>query len=264
MEIKVDIKYIIERELERENRMKREYETMADSLRTGTLSFSEAGVRRYYVLRSEGGHTYLGAREPELVEEIQRRHLADGMLKNLNKNIAALEKARENLKTINPVEVMSGLASVYRNQEVLAEEGGIFADIDAWEYGTFEAYKGHRENLRHRTAKGEMVRSKSEMSIANMLYDRGIPYHYEEILHLNGVAAAPDFTIAVRGENCIKYLEHCGMIADPGYFRSYCRKQYDYISAGLQVGRDVFFTYEDQDGSIDTRIIADLIEMYFR
>ena len=36
------------------------------------------------------------------------------------------------------------------------------------------------------------------------------------------------------------------------------------ISAGLQIGRDVFFTYEDQDGSIDTRIIAGLIEMYFR
>jgi hypothetical protein len=51
--------------------------------------------------------------------------------------------------------------------------------------------------LIHRTERGELVRSKSELVIADKLYARGIDYAYEQPLVLpNGHIRYPDFTIA--------------------------------------------------------------------
>lgn len=258
------IKELIEQELERQILLKKQYEISIDRLPQGNLSFTEKNGKRYYTFRKEGNVEYLGLGEPTLVTGVQQRHLEERMLKNLNENISGMKLMLKRLRSVNPVDVMKSLPSVYRNLQILRTEDGIFADIKAWEYGGFEKNEAYADNLKHRTAKGELVRSKSEVTIANMLYDRGIPYHYEEMLWLNGSHVAPDFTIAVRGENRVKYLEHCGLITDPGYFRNYCNKQYAYVTAGLQIGRDVFFTYEDECGSIDTRAIALLIETYFR
>ncbi len=48
----------------------------------------------------------------------------------------------------------------------------------------------------YRTEKGELVRSKSEMNIANALFRTEIPYKYECPLTLNdGRVIYPDFTV---------------------------------------------------------------------
>ena len=58
--------------------------------------------------------------------------------------------------------------------------------------------------------KGEKVRSKSEVNIANMLHEKGIPYRYEEELQLrNGKIVSPDFTIFVKnGESVYNQPYH--------------------------------------------------------
>lgn len=46
------------------------------------------------------------------------------------------------------------------------------------------------------TAKGEKVRSKSEVIIADVLSREGIPYRYEYPLYLKGIGKVhPDFTV---------------------------------------------------------------------
>src|SRR3546814_13492106 len=61
-----------------------------------------------------------------------------------------------------------------------------------------------------------MVRSKSEVIIANLLHQAGIPFTYEEPLYAeDGSFFLPDFTLRVGGE---KYFwEHWGMMSDEGY-----------------------------------------------
>ena len=51
------------------------------------------------------------------------------------------------------------------------------------------------ENLIHRTNREEMVRSKSEVIIANELAHRKVEYGYEQPLTIDGVTKYPDFTI---------------------------------------------------------------------
>lgn len=73
----------------------------------------------------------------------------------------------------------------------------------------------HAENLIHKTEKGHMVRSKSELVIANLLYREGITYDYEQLLDGEKVLGRlhPDFSFAdAAGDRVI--WEHLGMMDD--------------------------------------------------
>lgn len=68
----------------------------------------------------------------------------------------------------------------------------------------------------HEALTGDMVRSKSEVIIANMLHERGIKFYYEKPLFASdGTMYLPDFTLIWNGEEI--YWEHVGKISDPKY-----------------------------------------------
>lgn len=81
------------------------------------------------------------------------------------------------------------------------------------------------ERLIHRTARDEPVRSKSEVIIANLLNQRGVAYHYEAPLEIDGVLKYPDFTIEDDDSGRTYYWEHCGMLDDPSYRRRWEEKK---------------------------------------
>lgn len=69
-----------------------------------------------------------------------------------------------------------------------------------------------------------MVRSKSEVIIANMLFQRGIPFDYEKVLYAeDGTFYLPDFTIYVNGETW--HLEHLGRLDLPRYRQHWEKKE---------------------------------------
>ena len=69
----------------------------------------------------------------------------------------------------------------------------------------------YEEGKVHRTLNGILVRSKSELVIANLLAAQEIPYGYEVPLHApDGTFYLPDFTITARGEAW--YWEHLGCL----------------------------------------------------
>ena len=65
----------------------------------------------------------------------------------------------------------------------------------SWEYAPYNKSTDYPEDLIVPAPKGEMMRSKSEASIAQVLYSHGIPYRYEEIHEIYGTDMATDFTI---------------------------------------------------------------------
>jgi hypothetical protein len=69
----------------------------------------------------------------------------------------------------------------------------------------------------HRSANKELMRSKSEVIVANVLRSLGIEYSYEELLRMpDGGVREPDFTIRRPGRSPI-YWEHLGMLDLAGY-----------------------------------------------
>lgn len=77
-------------------------------------------------------------------------------------------------------------------------------------------HEWYEEGKIHRTLTQEMVRSKSEVIIANMLFEREIPFQYEVPLYApDGTFYLPDFTINWQGEEW--YWEHLGMLHNERY-----------------------------------------------
>jgi hypothetical protein len=76
----------------------------------------------------------------------------------------------------------------------------------------------------HRALSGDMVRSKSEVIIANMLFEHDIDFRYEVPLFApDGTMYLPDFTINFQGQQI--YWEHVGMLSNDGYRRRWEEKQ---------------------------------------
>ena len=84
------------------------------------------------------------------------------------------------------------------------------------------------ERLIHRTIRGEMVRSKNELVIANILYSlekKGhLTYHVEPPLPFDdGRGRWADFAVSAKGIDW--YWEHCGMLSDEHYRERWERKK---------------------------------------
>ena len=74
----------------------------------------------------------------------------------------------------------------------------------------------YAEGRVHETLTGDMVRSKSELIIANLLAERGISFKYEmPLLAPDGTMYLPDFSIVHQGESW--FWEHWGMMSDEAY-----------------------------------------------
>ena len=106
------------------------------------------------------------------------------------------------------------------------------------------------KNLLHRTSRGELVRSKAELAIAEKLIAMGVPYVYEQPLQLGGKMRWPDFTIEDDASGVTYYWEHLGLLSDPAYASRWATKRAAYIAEGVQ-------TLADADGGerilIETR-----------
>lgn len=114
----------------------------------------------------------------------------------------------------------------------------------------------YAEHLIHRTLKGHMVRSKSELVIANMLYQMDIPYQYEP--RYEGLIAPgtvrPDFMFSdPAGEPII--WEHLGMLSQADYRQSWERKKDWYLRNGLLEGKNLFTSSETETGGLDSEVV---------
>ena len=116
----------------------------------------------------------------------------------------------------------------------------------------------------YQTNHGEMVRSKSELTIANKLADKGIPYKYECPLTLsNGTTIYPDFTILdVRMRKEI-YWEHRGLMDDREYARQSVFKMKSMMKDGMILGKNLIITEETTANPLGTNEIDAVIMNYF-
>jgi hypothetical protein len=119
----------------------------------------------------------------------------------------------------------------------------------------------------HRTQNDELVRSKSEVIVANTLKSVGLEYVYErELVMADGTKRLPDFTIAPDAPRPI-YWEHLGMLDSAGYRADWDAKLDWYANHGIQplangggpAGSLVWST-ESATGGIDSLVIEALAE----
>lgn len=126
------------------------------------------------------------------------------------------------------------------------------------------------DRLIHRTARGEAVRSKSEVIIANLLDAAGVDYRYEEKLEIGGVTKFPDFTIDDDDTGVKYYWEHLGMLSDERYRRRWNEKLKWLRGHGIVPREEgggeegtLIVTRDSDDGGIDSEAVSKLIGELF-
>ena len=118
------------------------------------------------------------------------------------------------------------------------------------------------------TDRGERVRSKSEVIIANMLLKYEVPYRYECPLNLEDpedysmTAVYPDFTILRVRDRTELYWEHLGLLDNPNYLARNMWKIRTYQMNGYMLGQKLIISSETSDMPLDMRIVEKKILTY--
>ena len=139
----------------------------------------------------------------------------------------------------------------------------VFEDIDTRPNAVEVNGVFYEEGLIHKTVKGDMVRSKSEVIIADCLYYNGLDYKYEEPLELEGQIKRPDFTVIDPDTDEVWYWEHCGMMTDARYRKRWEDKKAFYEKNGIKEGENLIVTYDDEKGGLDSSAIDKLVKNTF-
>lgn len=193
---------------------------------------------------------------PDPCRLLSRELLYTALTRQKNRVVILHQGSREELlkySSDDRSEIAQRLTNIFAKPSPTGIEGRFFED-----------------KLIHRTARGEMVRSKSEVIIANLLDSQDVDYSYEEPLSMGGSTRYPDFTIddAESGETF--YWEHCGMLHLPGYGESWERKLQWYKDHGVlpedEGGGEngsLIVTRDDENGSIDSAEIDAIVKRLF-
>ena len=183
----------------------------------------------------------------------------------------ALENKLSELKIFLAINATDELKDIYnmlsdeRRNLVKPIKTSVEEQLDKWKEETYEKSSMYIENLKYETEQGELVRSKSEVIIANILYKHrnDILYKYERPLTLDidrkRKTIYPDFTIINVHTGKIVYWEHAGKIDDEYYAGEFVKKINSYIANDLLIGKDVIVTFETQDNSLDIGIVKKLV-----
>ncbi len=127
-----------------------------------------------------------------------------------------------------------------------------------WEKETFEPGYFHKDAPVYLTSKGERVRSKSELLVANLIERLDLPYRYEYpiFIEVDGDLQTwrPDFTILDVKNRKEYHLEHFGMMDDKSE-SNYARRALDkiriYEENGMYEGENMIYSFETSNAPLD-------------
>jgi ATP-dependent exoDNAse (exonuclease V) alpha subunit len=127
------------------------------------------------------------------------------------------------------------------------------------------------DRMIHRSGKGEPMRSKSEVIIADSLAAAEVDYVYEQPLDgADGHTRYPDFTIDDADQGITYYWEHCGLLTNPHYRQRWERKLAWYraqdilpYDEGGGTKGTLIVTKDEPNGGMNSQQIKALIDDIF-
>ena len=216
-----------------------------------------------YIWHRDKTFEYLGKNNTDLSRQLVQKDHITSAIKVADKEIHALRSIIDEY----PKEVIEDLYNnLPENRKKYATP--IFLDNDHyarnWLSTPFTPKPFKKDAPVFRTLKGERVRSKSEVIIADRLYAKGIPYKYECPLQVGDEIIHPDFTILRLSDRKTVYHEHCGKMDDPDYTEDLVSRVKKYGRAGIYPGNGLSFSFESSKQPLDINWLDDFIEKNFR
>lgn len=223
------------------------------------VSFSH-GKAQFRHIRKDS-RRYISSSEEQLIYSLSQKNYNEKVLK------CAQAESKELSHTLNY------LASIRQPEQVYGEMNDqikpyvkpiLIPDEDyrrLWESASFYQ-KSADPHSPFITKKGETVRSKSEILIANLLCDMNIPYRYEAELILNGITYHPDFTILDLKRRREVYHEHLGMMDRPDYAINSIDRIRVYQQNNIVLCDRLTISMESSQTPLDVTALAKMFERY--
>ena len=230
----------------------------------GSVHICQSGNRIQFYLKKDGRRIYLKESQSKLVEKLIRKDYDQKVLAAAKKELKELEKLSKNYPKTTCEEIFEKL-----HEERKRVVNSIWVPdqeyVEQWEAEEY-VKKGFREGApEYYTNKGERVRSKTEILIANALEKHKIPYHYEKPLNLNSyLTVHPDFTILNVRKRKEIYWEHLGMMDDPEYCEHALGRINAYEMEGIFPGDGLILTHETGKMPINSKMIEKMIVQYLK
>ena len=232
----------------------------------GKLSVRKIGNRTYYCYRTdihEKTGKYIRRKDESLAADLAQKEYDEKVLFNAKKELKKtndlirfyyagnVEAIYEKIKTAK-----QHFVKPIRKTDAQYEE--------EWRNVSYKGNDFAPEAKIYLTDRGENVRSKSELMIANALDHYNIPYRYEYPLKkVKGVPIYPDFTVLNVKKRKTYIWEHFGMMDDS----EYANRALDRINRlqmnGYFPGESLIITYETSIHPLIPKIIQIMIEHYF-
>lgn len=245
--------------------VKGEKEKALETAPQGSLRVLEKGENVQYYQRNalnDDKLIYIKKRDVLHAQALAQKDYDEKILRSVDKELMAIKHYLKHYPEINAEQIYENL---HKGRQCLVHPIRVpdHIYINQWESRSYSTKVFSVDVPEYYSIKGERVRSKSEVIIADMLYRMGIPYHYEYPLYLKGMGEIyPDFTVLnvrVRKE---MYWEHFGMMDDSLYAEKAIRKVLVYNQNDFYFGEKVIFTYETKNCPINQKQIEKLIYKY--
>lgn len=247
-------------------RLKKEKEKALIKVPEGKLRVCHNDKRTRYYHRKDVkdfNGTYIKEKDHKLAQALAQKDYDEKVLEVIGKELKAIEKYNKNYPKKNAEEIFQ-LLHKERQKLIIPIQESDEEFINNWEAEEYNGKEFYMNIPEFYTAKGERVRSKSEVIIADSLYREGIPYRYEYPIYLDGLGIVhPDFTLLNVKKRKEIYFEHLGMMDDEEYVEKNINKILCYQRNGFFPGDRLILSYETRKQPLNQKDIALLIQQYF-
>jgi hypothetical protein len=206
---------------------------------------------------------YLSAADTALISDLVQKDYLKRVLKQIKCELSAIEKMQKLYPETIAEDVFDSLSDA-RKQYARPINVCDDAYAEKWMAVPYKRKPFKKDAPEFYTIKGERVRSKSEVIIADRLRAQGIPYRYECPLKVGNRIIHPDFTILRMSDRKILYHEHCGKMNDSQYTDDLIIRAKDYNRTGIILGDKLFFTFESETTPLDMTMLDNIISQHYR
>lgn len=247
-------------------RWKEEKEYAIATAPEGVLRVSKKGERIQYYIRKDQkdkNGQYVKNADFDLVKKVAQKEYDIILLASIQKEIEFLSKVEAFYEHNAPEDVFEKTKKL--KQPLISPVLPPLQDfIEEWRNVKYQGKGFNDAQPEFFSDRGERVRSKSEMLIANTLNRYEIPYRYEYPLILNGITFHPDFMILRTKGRRELFWEHFGLMDDHYYREDAFRKIDTYEQSGLLPGRQMIYTFETTRQPLDSKKIERIIMQYLK
>ena len=245
-----------------------ELEVKLASSEPGTLEVKVNHGGKRFVRHFKGASTYeyLGKTKLDVVKALAQKRYDSDIFKLLKIRRATMQKC---IKILEEPKNLPQMKSVYDNlpedikqfvqPNIITQEGYIRAWIN-------ETYVGnpYPNDKPYYSAKGEHVRSKSEVIIADRLNLADVPYRYEYPYTFERNPIYPDFTVLNKRTLKVFIWEHMGMMDMADYATKAMEKLEMYARYGYFIGKNLILTFETSTKPLDMQYVDSLIKEFVK